>query len=116
MKEFARPLYNSHAWHLARTAYAKSRGGLCERCLEQGLFVPGEIVHHKIHLTPANINDERVTLDWNNLELLCRECHHFMHKDEYNRHKRKVGIKGRYYIDNNGKVVIDSPPSTKSGA
>ena len=75
MREFAREFYQSIAWKQTRKAFAQSKGGLCERCLAQGLIVPGEIVHHKIHLTPENINDETITLSWDYLELLCRKCH-----------------------------------------
>ena len=40
---------------------------------------PGEIVHHKTHLTPENIDDPTVTLNEDNLELLCRDCHGVEH-------------------------------------
>lgn len=77
-REFAIQFYNSAAWQRCRTAYALSVFGLCERCGE-----PGEEVHHKIYLTPANIDDPEVTLSWDNLELLCHECHTREHKREY---------------------------------
>ena len=72
----------------------KSVSGLCERCLARGLYVPGEIVHHKVHITPENITDENITLSFKNLELLCRDCH----ADEHRRVKR------RYSVDESGKV------------
>ena len=81
MKAYAEAFYNSNAWKECRTAYKKSVGGLCERCLKNGLVVAGEIVHHKIHLTPANINDPAVTLNFKNLELVCRECHALEHSN-----------------------------------
>lgn len=96
MKEFAKPFYFSPAWRNTRKAYISSVGGLCERCLDKGIIKAGEIVHHKIHLTPDNIDDENITLDWNNLELVCRECH----ADEHNRHKR------RYKVDEFGNVIV----------
>lgn len=37
------------------------------------------IVHHKTELTPENINDPEITLGWQNLELLCLECHNKEH-------------------------------------
>lgn len=95
MQEYAKAFYFSTAWRSCREAYAKSVGGLCERCLERGLYVPGEIVHHKVHITPENINDESVTLSWDNLELVCRECH----ADEHRR------VKKRYKVDEFGRVV-----------
>lgn len=36
---------------------------------------PASVVHHKIHLTPHNIDNPSITLSEDNLELLCRECH-----------------------------------------
>ena len=98
MKEWARSFYNSQAWHNCRNAYVKQAGGLCERCLRKGLVVPGEIVHHKIHLTPQNISDPNVALNPDNLELLCRDDH----ADEHAR------LKKRYVIDEDGRVI--TPP------
>ena len=43
--------YKTAAWVSCRDAYAKSKGGLCERCLSRGIYRAGVIVHHKIHLT-----------------------------------------------------------------
>lgn len=53
-------------------------------------------MHHKIYLTPENINDPSVTLSWENLELVCRECHAEEH----------TGIQKRYKIDDTGRVTI----------
>ena len=96
MRDFAKHFYKTAGWKKTRKAYASSKGGLCERCLKAGRITPGEIVHHTIHLTPENINDERVTLDWNNLELLCRDCHG-------KEHARKK----RYTIAPDGRVLIN---------
>ena len=95
VRDFAKDLYCSKAWKDTRKAYAKSRGGLCERCLSKGLYKPGEIVHHKIHLSPENINDPTVTLSWDNLELLCRDCHGTEHQK----------IQRRYRVDEMGRVT-----------
>ncbi len=94
-KEFAKKLYRGNLWQICRDGYVKSVGGLCEECLRKGMYVPGEIVHHKIHLTPENINDPAITLNWNNLQLLCRTCH-------AEKHKRKK----RYRVDKNGNVIL----------
>lgn len=90
MKEYARAFYKSQAWKNTRDAYARSRGWLCERCMRAGLPVPGEIVHHKIWLTPENINDTSVTLDWDNLELVCRQCHADEHEKKGTRKRWEV--------------------------
>ena len=72
---FARAFYMSRPWVKCARAYRQSKGGLCERCWSKGLIVPGAEVHHKIRLTPENIKDPAVALNWNNLELLCKNCH-----------------------------------------
>lgn len=75
-RDFAKSFYKSSAWKKCRASFIASRHGLCERC--GGV---GGICHHKVYLTPENINDPDVTLNWDNLELLCATCHqheHFM--------------------------------------
>ena len=94
-KSFSKKFYSSLAWQLCRDAYAKSQSGLCERCMERGLYEPGEIVHHKIVLSPENVNDVDIALSWDNLELVCRKCH----AEEHGK-KRK-----RYDLDDDGMVI-----------
>lgn len=72
--------YTSWKWAKCRRGFIESRGGLCERCLKRGIINAGEPgrpleVHHKIALTVDNVNDPAVTLNWDNLELLCKDCH-----------------------------------------
>ena len=72
---FAHNFYKSGAWMKTAKAYRRSVGNLCERCLANGLIVPGDEVHHKIRLTPENLSDYSISLNWDNLELLCKDCH-----------------------------------------
>ena len=100
-QQFANAFYGSQAWKNCRAAYRKARGNLCERCLARGLITAGTRemplqVHHKVELTPENSNDPRVTLSWDNLQLLCKRCHDEQHMDE-----RK-----RWIVDEDGRVVI----------
>lgn len=95
MKDYATQFYKSRTWRKTREAYAKSKGGLCERCLAKGLYNAGEIVHHKKHISPDNITDPNILLNWDNLELVCRECHAQEH----------IAIKKRYTIDEAGRVT-----------
>lgn len=95
-KQYAKAFYKSQAWKDCRAAYFKHAGGLCERCLARGLYNPGVIVHHKEHISPDNITDPRILTDFNNLELLCRQCH-----AEEHAHTRK-----RYTVDELGRVGI----------
>ena len=77
-RDFSRKFYNSTAWLKCRDAYSTSKHGICERC-----GMPGEEVHHKIYLSPDNINDPYITLGWDNLELLCMSCHSKEHMSKY---------------------------------
>lgn len=100
MKPYAREFYSSKAWKDTRTAYAKSKRNLCEICLSKGIIKSGVIVHHKVHLDPDNINDPNITLNWNNLQLVCRDCHAAIH-DQRQR---------RYKLDEMGRVIfLDAP-------
>ena len=96
MRDFAKAFYKSQAWKDCRAAYYSHAGGLCECCLAKGLYNPGEIVHHKEHISPDNITDPQILTDFNNLELLCRRCHAEKHS-----HTQK-----RFSIDELGRVGI----------
>lgn len=95
MQAWAKSFYFSPAWRSCRSAYIKRVGGLCERCLARGIYRSGEIVHHKIHLTPENIGDPTVSCAFANLELLCRDCH----AQEHGR------LDKRYSFDDDGRCV-----------
>ena len=103
--EIALPFYSSVAWKKCRKAYAKARGGVCEICLANGIISPGEIVHHKIELNEDNINNPDVTLNWDNLQLVCRFCHAQIHKGEIV-HSRKR----RFIVAEDGHVIASDPP------
>lgn len=98
-QEFARKFYSSKQWQDCRNGYAAMRGYLCENCLRKGIYKPGEIVHHRIELTPLNIENPEVSLSWDNLKLVCRECHAEEHRID------RRGI--RYLIGEDGEVMID---------
>lgn len=93
-RDFAAGFYNSRAWKDCRKAYASSVSYLCERCMKRGIYQPGEIVHHKKHLTPETIKDPNIALSFDNLELLCRDCHALAHKQEK-----------RYKVDELGRII-----------
>lgn len=93
MQKWAEKFYKSKAWEETRKAYYISRFGLCERCGR-----PGDIVHHKVYLTPANINDTNITLNWDNLELLCQECHN-------KEHSKKLPVADGLTFDEEGNLI-----------
>lgn len=94
-KDFSRAFYDSPAWRSCRKGYLNSVNHLCERCLDKGLIVPAEMVHHKTELTPENINNPDITLSFENLQAVCRDCHASIHQ----------GIEKRYKILSDGSVI-----------
>ena len=96
-QDYAKAFYKSKEWIRCKEAYLKSVGRLCERCLKEGYITPADVVHHKIHITPENINDPSITVNSNNLMALCMDCHAAVHKKEK-----------RWKIDDTGHVII--PP------
>lgn len=79
MQIWAEQFYKGRAWLACRESFINRRrqidGGLCQRCRER----LGYIVHHRIELTPANIDDPEVALNQQLLEYLCLECHNQEH-------------------------------------
>lgn len=74
-KDWARRFYKGKPWQCCRDGYIQERiridGGMCEVCREK----LGYIVHHKILLTPLNINDPEISLNWEHLSFECKDCH-----------------------------------------
>lgn len=95
MRPFAKEFYTSQSWKQVREEYKRSVGGLCEECWSRGIVKAGELVHHKIPITPENINDPDITLGFDNLQCLCRECHAKAHDEK----------KLRYKFDELGRVI-----------
>lgn len=121
-REFAKRFYHSQAWIDCSEAYRKQKFRICEKCGE-----PGNIVHHKILLNEFNINDPNITLNFDNLELLCKKCHdkedgHFLAaRKKHNRNKAKVTAVGTMFdLDGNliqkkdVNIVYGSPGAGKT--
>lgn len=107
-KDFAEAFYKSKRWRSCRAAFISTRiqidGGACQRC---GIHA-GYIVHHKVLLTAANINDPTVSLNADNLEYLCKACHdlepgHFV--DSAGNRKNKSGCA----FDDDGQPIPPVP-------
>jgi hypothetical protein len=111
-RDFAEDFYNGRPWRLTRAAYAREKHWICERCggpAPVGLELEGDggnrddgrprgIVHHRVHLTPENIGDDRIAYGFDNLELLCQACHN-------REHRRSGAISEGLTFDENGDVV-----------
>ena len=75
-KEWAKSFYQSVSWKDTRDFIMAKYNFMCQKCRQN----PAEIVHHKIWLTPQNINDPFITLNEENLIPVCRECHSLIHE------------------------------------
>lgn len=95
-KDYARAFYNSGAWKKTQALYMESQNYICENC--GGVAC---VVHHIKYLTPENISDPEITLNWDNLKALCYECHAIEHLGET---ARLSGIA----FDEDGNVVKQS--------
>lgn len=62
--------YHSGPWRKVRKIIVKHYLGLCQEC-----GATGSEVHHKIPLTVDNVNDPMISLNPDNLTLLCKSCH-----------------------------------------
>jgi 5-methylcytosine-specific restriction enzyme A len=102
-KAFAKAFYNSKAWKQCRESYIVSVHGLCERCISKGKITPGYIVHHRILLTPSNINDPEVSLNHKHLEYVCLDCHNVEHQGS------SEVIREGLEFDSEGNI-IQTPP------
>lgn len=87
--------YRSDKWKIARAMKIASAGGRCEMC--GGI---GAEVHHKVHLTPENVADPEVSINQDNLMLLCSECHNKVHG--------RFEGSGKYGFDEDGNLVCRS--------
>lgn len=95
-REQVAAFYVSGVWIDCARAYRRAHP-LCERCRARHEISTAEQVHHKIKLSPENINDPDVTLNWDNLEALCDKCHKAEH-----RKKRET----RWTVDDEGHVTV----------
>lgn len=89
-EEYARRFYASSSWIKLRAALIQERGPICARC---GRIVADSsqlIGHHKTPITPENINEPRITLNPENIELICSVCHNAEHERFGKRKAREV--------------------------
>ena len=103
-KEF----YQSKAWQDVRKTVWIKQNLLCNRC-HKPVYVDGisdylpkgkrrtGIVHHKIYLDDSNVSDKDITLNIDNLEGLCKDCHE-------KEHNKGQATRNNYYFDEDGNL------------
>lgn len=101
-EDFAKKFYTSKAWRALRFRLILERGQKCERCGRIIADVSKLTGHHKMHLTPQNINATEITLNPDNIEIVCFDCHNAEHE--------RYG----YSAGHNVYIVYGSPLSGKT--
>ncbi|MBG9937441.1 HNH endonuclease [Bacillus tropicus] len=92
-KNYAKAFYNGASWRKCKNGFMQSKHYLCERCGDIAV-----ICHHKQYITPQNINNPNITLNWDNLEALCQTCHNQEH------HSGDICANGLVF-DNKGNLI-----------
>ncbi len=104
IKDYAEKFYKSKEWQKCRLAFIASLPDkTCPRCKER----KGKIVHHKIEITPENINEPLITLNFDNLEYICQKCH-------TQEHLRDKSTKDDVMFDENGNLIKKKSPPQKN--
>lgn len=124
-QEFSKKFYKSKEWTQFRTQIILDRtidGEIrCEKCGRVIAESKQIHIHHKTELTPENINDRMITLNPENVQVICKRCH----DEEHNRfckgasHRKEKAVYIVYgppmggkttYVRNNmqpGDIVVD---------
>lgn len=85
--------YNCEKWKKVRKLKRIEANGFCERCMEEGRFTAGKIVHHKEPITDKNYMDDDLMYGLDNLQFVCDDCHKEIH-----------GNPDDYYFDEDGML------------
>jgi 5-methylcytosine-specific restriction endonuclease McrA len=94
-KEWAKQFYHSKAWLKVRKLVMIRDYYTCVHCGEAA-----SIVHHIEELSPENINDPLISLNMDNLESVCHDCHNDIH-DMCKTQSTQDGFK----FDSNGDII-----------
>lgn len=95
MQPYAESFYKSKQWQKVRDLCIRRAGGLCERCQQEGSIKAAVVAHHIKPITRQNITDPSITLNLDNLQALCWDCHAAVHA---------TAPRKRYKVDKDGKV------------
>lgn len=72
--------YASEDWITLRLLLINQRSNKCEHCGKIVSKSKDLIGHHKVELTPENVHDRMISLNPDNIELVCFDCHNKEHK------------------------------------
>lgn len=98
-RKFSKSFYNSKRWKDIAEQYRQMKFSICERCGRTN----ARQVHHKIYLSPNNIYNYDISLNFDNLELLCDTCHQKEHFEKFS-----PVVQGCCF-DENGQLIKKTP-------
>ncbi|MEG3040885.1 MAG: HNH endonuclease signature motif containing protein [Clostridium sp.] len=90
-KGIVKQFYSTTAWIELRRNLIIDNKMTCDKCKEVFLDTSKLIGHHIKELTQDNINDTNITLNKENIEIICHECHNKEHR-RFGYNKKKVYI------------------------
>lgn len=96
MQKYAESFYKSGTWQRVQSFVMQRDHFLCVECLKVGRVTPADLVHHIIPITRQNIDDPEITLNPDNLEAVCVQCHANLHPKENKR---------RWSVDSDGNIA-----------
>lgn len=89
--------YASEKWINFRLGLINERGTKCSRCGERIARSRDLIGHHKVELTPENVYDYTISLNPDQVDLVCFDCH--------NKEHNRFGYKGTKQV-----YLVYGPP------
>lgn len=93
-EQWASKLYNSQAWKRLRSSIIAARGSRCQMCGRLMLDDSQLVAHHVVELTPDNVDNPRIALNPDNIQIICKDCHDVVH----HRYKAKGTYDKKVYI------------------
>ena len=88
--------YGSQRWKKCRRKYLLIHP-VCERCEKAGRITKADHVHHRIPLDVHSYGDPMLSLNFDNLEALCFNCHQA-------EHHRNADCRPELYFDSAGNL------------
>jgi hypothetical protein len=95
--------YNSRTWRNFSKLLKTENNYMCYKCNKIELSTKNLIAHHKIELTEDNVDDVDVSLNKNNIDIICFYCHNRIH-NRFGYNTKKVYI--IYGSPNSGKRIL----------
>lgn len=97
-QDFSKKFYKSKPWRTFREIIINERGNKCQECgkvITESKFLQ---IHHIEELTPINIDDTSITLNPDNVIVVCQECHNKIHNRWSKGVVRKKKARGIYIV------------------